>query len=80
MNDAERYFKKMLNQVKQGVTPGYPYKRLEKHHIVRLYEMKREGYSHRQIADELGVEREYIGMIVNGHRRQNDTLEILGDI
>ena len=64
-----------------GITKGAQYnRRLTKAHIAKLWQMKREGYKHRDIADALGCSIPYVGMIIAGHRRMNDTIELIGEM
>ena len=64
-----------------GITKGAQYnQRLTKAHIARLWQMKRERYKHKDIANSLGCSIPYVGMIIAGHRRMNDTIELIGEM
>ena len=77
------YLKQLLQPYNDANTVGNTFPkpgRLTKSHIRRLMEMKREGETHADIARALGVTPEYVGMIINGHRRRDDVCEILGEM
>ncbi len=73
------YLKELLEGYTDANTTGnvFPFRSVPKSDIKRLLEMKREGMTHKEIGDTLGITAEYVGMIINGHRRIDDVCEIL---
>ncbi len=73
------YIKGLLD----GATPAntqFPFAKLEHEDIKKLYEMRAEGMTNQDIANTLKVTPEYVGMIINGRRRIDDTIQIISQL